>query len=129
MALLYPQESYDIRGASYEIYKVFRNNHKEIVYHRALFDELLRRGYNIEKNKQIAVYFNNKKVGVYIPDLVVNNSIFIELKCKPFITKEDLNQFWYYLKNSNYQLGFLINFGAKDGVQIMRRIYTVQTSA
>lgn len=123
-ALLYARESYEIRGACYEVYKTFRNNHKEIIYHNALFQDLDTKGYQVNKNLQIPVYYDGKKVGLYVPDLVVNDIIVIELKCKPHITKEDVNQFWYYLKNTPYKVGFLVNFGANNGVQIYRRIHT-----
>jgi GxxExxY protein len=53
----------------------------------------------------------------------VNDVILIEIKAKPKLTKQDIEQFWHYLKGSNYKLGFLINFGAQKGVQIIRRIY------
>jgi len=126
---LYKEESYIIRGGAFEIYKQFRNRHKEKIYQRSLFEYLKKKGLAIEKEKQIPIYFQNKKVGIYTPDLVVSGSIFIELKCKPFITKDDIKQFWYYLKCSNYKLGFLINFGAPDGIQIIRRVYDTARSA
>lgn len=47
----------------------------------------------------------------------------MELKAKPFIHKEDVRQFWHYLKNSNFKLGFLVNFGETNGVKIIRRVY------
>ena len=121
--LLYKQESYFIQGAAFEIYKQFRNNHKEKVYQRAFIEYLKEKGLVVDSEKQIPIYFNEKKVGTYIPDIIVDNSIFIELKCKPFISKEDLNQFWYYLKATNFKLGYLINFGEPKGVKIIRRIY------
>jgi GxxExxY protein len=62
-------------------------------------------------------------VGTYVPDLVVNDIIIIEIKCKPYLTKEDHKQFWHYLKSTKYRLGFLINFGNLNGVEIERRIY------
>ncbi|MEW6558294.1 MAG: hypothetical protein AB1349_13270 [Elusimicrobiota bacterium] len=31
-----------------------------------------------------------------------------------------MSQFWYYLKNSEYKVGYLLNFGASGGVQIIR---------
>ena len=121
--LLYKKESYIIQGGAFEIYKQFRNRHKENVYQRAYFSYLTDHNLQVEKEKQVPIYFNNKKVGVYTPDLIVNNNIFIELKCKPRLTKEDEKQFWYYLKATNYKLGFLINFGSPYGVQIIRRVY------
>jgi len=121
--LLYKKESYIIQGGAFEIYKQFRNRHKEKVYLRAYIAYLQEKGLTVEREKQIPVYFNGKKVGVYIPDLVVNGRIFIELKCKPRITREDIKQFWYYLKTSDFKLGYLINFGSPKGVQIVRRVY------
>ncbi|PJB16065.1 hypothetical protein CO116_02670 [Candidatus Falkowbacteria bacterium CG_4_9_14_3_um_filter_38_19] len=121
--LLYKEESYIIQGGTFEIYKQFRNRHKEIVYQRALMEYLKNKGLAVDKEKQIPIYFQNKKVGTYTPDIVVNDNIFIELKCKPIITRDDIKQFWYYLKCSNYKVGYLINFGSSKGVQIIRRIY------
>ncbi len=120
---LYKEESYIIRGGAFEVYKQFRNRHKEVVYQRSLSKYLETKGLKVEKEKQIPIYFQNKKVGIYTPDLVINDIIFIELKCKPVITREDIKQFWYYLKCSNYKVGYLINFGCSDGVQIIRRVY------
>lgn len=70
------------------------------------------------------VYFEGEKVGIYIPDIVINKVIFLELKCKPFVSKDDINQFWYYLTVTGLKLGFLINFGAKNGVEIVRRVHS-----
>ncbi|MBI3075144.1 MAG: GxxExxY protein [Parcubacteria group bacterium] len=121
--LLYKKESYDIQGGAFEVYKQFRNRHKEVVYQRALTEFLKNKGFTIDREKQIPIYFQNKKVGVYIPDIIVNGNIFIELKCKPMITRDDVKQFWYYLKCSQYKVGYLINFGAAQGVQMIRRVY------
>ncbi|MBI4091726.1 MAG: GxxExxY protein [Candidatus Levybacteria bacterium] len=121
--LLYEQESYLIREACFEVYKQFRNTQKETVYQRALEQELAVKGLQVAREKQLPVFYRNAKVGIYTPDLLVNELIIIELKAKPFLHREDISQFWYYLKNSEFRLGFLINFGEPDGVRIIRRIY------
>lgn len=120
---LYPQESYLIRGACFNIYKKFRNTQKESIYQRSLLEELKSKGLTVEREKQLPVFHLKIKVGVYVPDLVVNGIIIIELKAKPFLHKEDIRQFWYYIKNSEFKLGFLVNFGEPNGVKIIRRIY------
>lgn len=120
---LYKDESYIIRGVAFDIYKQFRSSHKEKVYQNAFYLGLTYKGFRIEKEKRIDIYFQSKKIGTYTPDLTVNNIILIELKAKPRITKQDIEQFWHYLKGSNYKLGFLINFGSSGGVQIFRRVY------
>lgn len=121
--LLYKRESYLIRGACFNIYKKFRNTQKESVYQRSLVVELNSKGLIVEKEKQIPVYHLGVKVGVYVPDLLVNETIIIELKAKPFLHKEDIAQFWHYLKNSQFKLGLLVNFGNPRGVEIIRRVY------
>lgn len=120
---LYKEESYLIRGACFEVYKQFRNTQKESVYQRALGEELKRAGLTVEREKQLPVYYLDKKVGSYVPDISVNETILLELKAKPFFLKQDVEQFWYYLKNSEFKLGFLINFGQPDGVKIIRKVY------
>ena len=100
--ILYEKESYIIRGVCFEIYKEFRNRHKEKVYNKALLGHLKRKGLSVEQEKQIPIFFKGERVGVYVPDIIVENKILLELKCKPFVGKEDISQFWYYLKITNF---------------------------
>lgn len=119
---LFEKESYEIRGALFEIWKNFKGVFKEKIIENSLVKELKNRGLKTEPQKRIDIFYKGEKVGTYAPDLVVNNSIIIELKAKQFITKEDEKQFWYYLRCSKYKLGFLVNFGPQ-GLEIRRRIY------
>ncbi len=118
---LYPEITYKIRGACFKIWKQFRGAFKEKVIERSLIEELLNQGLRVEDQKQIPIFYEGKKVGVYQPDMIVNDKVLIELKRKPFLTKEDEKQFWLYLKGSKYRLGLLINFGRK--LEIKRRVY------
>lgn len=120
---LFKEESYLIRGACFDIYKKFRNTQKELVYQRSLALELKNKGLLVEREKQMPVYHLGEKVGTYTPDIIVNGSIVLELKAKTLLLKEDVQQFWYYLKNTNFKLGFLVNFGEPQGVKIIRRVY------
>ena len=119
---LYKDLTYQIRGACFWIWKEFGSAFKETIIHKALVKELQKRKLSIETNKRIDIYYDNEKIGSYIPDLIVNDLILIELKRKPFLTLQDKQQFWRYLKASKYKLGLLINFGDK-GLEILRRIY------
>lgn len=121
--LLYKKESYIIQGSFYRVYKIFRNTQKEKVCHNSLLEDLKVNGLTVEKNKRIDVYYNGKKVGTYMPDIIVNKIIIIEIKSKPFLTEQDIKQFWYYLKCSQYKVGYLVNFGKPDGVEFVRRVY------
>lgn len=120
--LLYQEESSKIIEACKEVYKQFGGSFKESVIDKALTIALESKGLKVESQKRIDIYFAGIKVGAYVPDKVVNEIIVLELKCKPFLVKEDEKQFWRYLKATSYRLGFLINFAPKR-LEIKRRIY------
>ncbi len=123
MVLIFEEESYKIRGSAFDVYKQLGCGHKELVYKQAMKIALEGKGLSVELEKQLVVYFSGQKVGVYIPDSLVNNTIVVEYKAKPFISKHDLEQFWHYLTSTEFKLGFLINFGKAGGVEIIRRVY------
>lgn len=120
--LLYEKESYEIRGACFAIWKQFGSAFKETIIEKALAKELRERNLSIEQQKRIDVFYKGEKIGVYIPDFVVDNKIIVEIKVKPVLVREDKKQFWYYLRGSDYRLGFLVNFGTKK-LEMVRRIY------
>lgn len=119
---LYEKESYQIRGACFDVYKAFGGAFKEKVIDRALTKALNKRGLNVEDQKRIDIYFDGEKVGTYVPDKIVDKNILLELKAKPFLSKQDIDQFWKYLKGSKYRLGFLINF-SPTRLEIERIVY------
>lgn len=127
MDLLYPEESYKIRGSCFKVWKEFGDAFKETIVDRVLSIELKNVGLEVEEQKRIDIYYHDQKVGTYVPDKVVNGKIIIEIKSKPFLTKGDVKQFWHYLKGTNYKLGFLINFGNK--LEIKRVVYDTARSA
>lgn len=112
--LLYKEESYKIRGACFSVYNSLGGGIREIVIERALAMELGEKGLVVARQQNIDIIYKNEKVGTYVPDIIVNNKIVIEIKSKPFVTQEDKKRFWGYLKNSNYKLGFLINFSPRE---------------
>jgi len=125
---LYEKESYLIRGACFEVWKEFKGMFKESIIDKALSIALESKGLNVVSQKRIDIYFQNKKVGTYVPDKIINDIILIELKSKPFVIKQDIEQFWKYLKGSKYKLGFLINF-SPTGLTIKRVVYDTARSA
>jgi GxxExxY protein len=120
--LLYEDISYKVRGACFDVWREFGGAFKEAVIKNALIKKMTDLGLVVEEEKRITIYFEGKRVGYYVPDLIINNCVLIELKRKPFLTKQDEQQFWYYLKCAEYKLGFLINFGDQK-LEIKRRIF------
>jgi len=119
---LYEDLSYNIRGACFEVYNTLGHGFKESIYHHALIKEFTIRQISFEDKKKLPITFKGEKVGFYEPDFVVDEKIIIEIKAVPEMPKAYEQQLFYYLKGTNYKLGFLINFG-KQILEIKRRIY------
>ena len=126
--LLYEEESYKIRGACFKVYNILGGGIKENIIERALIKELINQKLSVKNKERIDIIYDKEKIGVYLPDLTIDGKILVELKSKPFLTKEDEKQFWGYLKGSKYELGLLINFGPNK-LTIKRFIHTKKLSA
>lgn len=111
--ILHKDLSYLIQGCCFEIRKEYGASQKESVYVNLLKEYLEMKGLLVEKEKSIKIHSSKtgKLVGSYRPDLVINRKIIIEVKSSSFATKVDEKQLYYYLRNSEYELGYLVNFG------------------
>jgi len=123
--LLYKNLSYTIRGAAIEVKKNYGLGHKEVLYQRAFAEELALRKIHYEREKPVKIYSpkTKKVIASYQPDFVVENKIIVELKALEKTPQIAIDRVYSYLRNSEYELGFLINF-CSNGVDIKRIIYT-----
>jgi len=123
--LFLEKESYVIRGAAINTRKNLGSGQKEIVYKNDFAEELNYREVSFSREKPICIYSvrTGKKIGTYIPDFIIINKIIVEAKATQTVSKRDIDQLYYYLRNSRYELGFLINFGG-ERLYIKRIIYT-----
>ena len=61
----------------------------------------------------IDVYFEGDLVGRYFADLLVLNSVIVEIKAAQTLLKEHEAQLLNYLKATEIEVGLLLNFGPK----------------
>lgn len=111
-----------IIGIYYNVYNELGYGFLEKVYHRAMIIELNENGYEVEHEKKIEVFYKNEVVGTYIPDLIINKSVILELKCVEYLIEAHENQLINYLKATECEVGLVLNFG-KDP-QFKRKIFT-----
>ncbi len=76
---------------------------------------------NCEKQKPISVSFKGYNVGEYFADIIVENKVIIELKAVEGLIEEHEAQLLNYLRATEIEIGFLLNFGKKP--QIKRKIF------
>lgn len=122
MKYLHEDLTNEIISAFYEVYNKLGYGFLEKVYENALIIEFISRGLTCEKQKLIKVYYDNKVVGEYFADIIVENKVILELKASESLCKEHTYQLINYLKATNIEVGLLLNFGKKP--QIARRIFT-----
>jgi len=109
--LIFKEEYYQIVNSAIKVWKTLDYGFLEKVYENALYIELSESNFQVEQQKAIKVYYNNKIVGDYCADLLVNNKILLEIKTCKAIAKEHIAQVLNYLKATGITLGIILNFG------------------
>lgn len=120
--LLYEELTYKVRRAIFNVYNELGPGFKENIYQKSLKEEFKKCHIPFQTEKNIDIFYHNKKVGNYKPDFIIDNKIIVELKAIPFIGKLEKKQVWHYLKGTKYKLALLVNFG-QTKLQIERIIY------
>lgn len=109
--LLYKNLSDDILKAFYTVYNELGYGFLEKIYQNAIWLELKSKGYKVEAQKQIKVYYKGQLVGTYFADILIDDKIIIELKACELLMNAHVAQLINYLKATDVELGFLLNFG------------------
>lgn len=122
---LYPELSHNLVGAIYAVAKEYGKGFKEGIYQKALAEELDKRHivYKQQQRIQIFSFETGKLLGSYVPDYVIDDKIIVELKASNFTVPQDIQQQLSYLKASEYEVGYLVNFSTPK-LFLRRSIYT-----
>lgn len=122
---LYKDLSYQLQGCFFDIRKEYGPGQKESVYVNLLVEYLKEKKIEAEKEKAIKIYSSKtgKVVGTYKPDIIISGKIVVEAKSSRITTRQDERQLYHYLRNSEYEVGYLVNFSSPR-LYIKRIIYT-----
>ncbi len=102
-----------VRETAYAIHKYHAHGHLEKVYENALVHRLRKAGLDVKQQCPLKVYDEDgAEIGDYFADLIVENSLIIELKASKTIADEHRAQLIGYLRASGVEHGLLINFGS-----------------
>ncbi|WP_426091982.1 GxxExxY protein [Flavobacterium sp. DSR3-2] len=105
----------------YEVYNELGYGFLEKVYQNSMYIELKNKGYQVEAQNKIKVYYKGTEVGEYYADLIVENLIILELKAVDYVVKDFENQILNYLRSTDCEVGLLLNFGKKP--EFRRKIF------
>ena len=114
--------TYDILGAAIEVHRRLGPGLLEGLYEEALCIELDERKLRFERQKLLALDYRGRAIGNYFIDLVVENSVIIELKAVGKLAPVHEAQLLSYLKLANLHIGLLINFNEETLMHGVKRL-------
>lgn len=109
--VVYKELSYKIVGLAFEVHRELGFGFLEKVYENALMVIFQENGILACQQAPIRVPFHGQIVGEYVADIVVEDSIILELKALERINEIHKAQTLNYLKATNFRLALLLNFG------------------
>lgn len=111
----------EIVDASFEIHTKLGPGLFESVYEEVLYYELDNRGFYLERQVEVPIFWNQKKMRKgFVADLIVEESVIIEIKSVEKLANVHYKQLLTYLQLTDIKLGLLINFNEayiKNGIK------------
>ena len=105
------QLSYEIVGCAIKVHKELGPGLLEGVYEKCLKYELIKNGFEVSQQMLVPVTYDSLEMEVYLRvDLLVNNTVVVELKAIENILPVHEAQLLTYMKLLKKPQGLLINF-------------------
>ena len=117
------QISYQIRGAIFDVYNELGPGLLESVYEEAMVFELKKRGLSIQRQLEVPILYKGEKLSTDLRlDLLVEDSVIVELKSVSELQDVHYKQLLTYLKLTKKKLGILVNFNTDDIQYDIKRV-------
>ncbi|MBN2041934.1 MAG: GxxExxY protein [Spirochaetes bacterium] len=104
----------DIIGCGMQVHKTLGNGFQEVIYQRALAVEFEFKEIPFEREKEIPIFYREKKIGTRRVDFFIEDLVMLELKAITNLEDVHLAQALNYLEAYKMEIGLLINFGSKS---------------
>ena len=119
--ILFSDESYQIQGAVFEVYKEMGCGFLEAVYQECLEIEFQKRGIPYHAQAKLNLSFRGIPLSQeFFADFICYSKIIIEIKAVNEISPRHKAQLMNYLKVTKFKLGLLVNFCAFPKAHIVR---------
>ncbi len=110
-----------IIGCAYRVYNKMGFGFLESVYEKCLLIELRKAGLDAESQKTITVYYDGEIVGEFVADIIINDTIILELKSVRRVIRAHEVQMVNYLVATGKPIGLILNFGERK-VEVKRKV-------
>ncbi len=126
--IIYPDESYAIIGACFEVYNTMGCGFLEAVYHECLGIEFENRNIPSVSKPRLSLDYNGQTLQAYYEaDYVCYSKIVVELKAAKRLTDENRAQLLNYLHATSFKLGILVDFGHHPKLEYERIALTQES--
>lgn len=86
----------------------------ESIYGKALVIELKAEGLRVERERLIKIWYGSQLIGRHCLDIVVDDTVILELKASRAIIPVHSAQVRSYLHASHFSIGLILNFGMSE---------------
>ena len=115
--------TYQIRGAIFDVYNSLGPGLLESVYEEALCYELTQRRLKVERQVSVPIVYKGQTLESELRlDLLVEDSVIVELKSVEEMKKVFGKQLLTYLKLLNKRVGLLVNFNTDNIATAITRV-------
>lgn len=115
--------SYAAIGAAMKVHTALGPGLLESAYEQCLEAELVLQGFNVSRQVPMPINYEHLELDQgYRMDIVINNTLVLELKAKDALHDVDYAQLLTYLRLGNFGLGLLINFHVTSLKQGIKRV-------
>ncbi len=114
-----------IIAAAYNVYNKMGFGFLESVYEKCLLIELGKAGLRAESQIPIIVKYENEVVGEFRADILVEDTVIVELKSVRQITQAHEVQLVNYLVATGKPVGLVLNFGEQK-VEVKRKVKNLE---
>jgi GxxExxY protein len=101
----------------FEVYNEVGSGFLESIDATALARALSAKGLRVDREVPIDVFFRYEVIGRCFADLVVNDSVIVEVKAVRRLVPEHQAQLLHYLRGTAMEVGLLLNFGSRPQFQ------------
>ncbi len=123
--LIYPEESYKIIGACFNVYKEKGCGFTEPVYQECLEIELQYQEIPFDAQKKLKLAYRGRELKqTFKPDFICYGKIVMEIKAVANLIDKHRAQLLNYLNATEMKLGLLVNFGHYPKLEYERLILT-----
>ena len=112
--LLFKGEVFQIIGCAIEVLNTLGHGIVEKPYENALVVELGLRQIPFKQQPAFDVLYKGQKVGAFVPDLIVFDSIVVDTKVIDRITDHERGLMLNYLRITNLRVGVILNFKHRE---------------